>query len=129
MRSYLQSTTQNMSSSWNSDPFRIQNCTFYAVECVVSGVTSQSIGVSHATGSFSLQVSNAIVNTVTAPLFKDQVPATSWVTFPSSSQAIIGNDTVIYNVKDASYNFARLAYSSSSGMGTGSITFLAKGAS
>lgn len=92
----------DLSASFQSNEINLANATEFSVHVSTTG---------SAAGSAYLAVS---------------VDGVNWVILPNSTQAIVGGDTVLYNVKNAGYLMARFHYASTSGTGTADAAFAVK---
>lgn len=86
-----------------SQPLDLGDLKDYSMGIVVSG--------SDVAGTFTLECSN---------------DKTTWVTVADSDQAITTSQEVFYDVRDANYRYARLAFSYTSGTGTITVTAIVK---
>lgn len=87
----------------NSQSFQLGDLIFFSVHIVVSGTD--------VVGTFTLEASN---------------DNTNWVTVASSSQAITLSADVFYDVREATYRYARIAFTYTSGTGTITATAIVK---
>jgi hypothetical protein len=103
--------TLDLSGDAQSTPFPVFYRDKYSVQVNTTG------GV----GSLKLQSSNSIASKAA------DVPSTSWVDIDGSTVAVSGADNIMFNVADCAYRWVRVVYTSTSGSGTGAVTFHGKG--
>ena len=94
-----------MGSSINSTPILLNQVYCFMIQAVVTSASG-------LTGTLKLQLSadpnvNPNTNTIT-----------NWTDYPSSSQAVTGNDTFVWDVTVTGGNWVRLVWTNSGGTGT-----------
>jgi hypothetical protein len=106
MRSGILFTNADMSGDLVSRAFPFTNLERLSIHATMSGVPD---------GSLLIQCSNDPVD------YGDDV--VNWVDYTDSLAPILGIEQVMYNIRDLSFRWLRLAYVQSSGTGLLSATF------
>jgi hypothetical protein len=92
----------DMTSNIISDPIYVGNIINYSIQLVYTGSPN---------GSFSIQVSNDIVDSIKDVKASDIV---NWTTLSSTSTNITSSGDMIYEIPDITYQWIRLVWTDSS---------------
>lgn len=111
--------TGNLNASFNSDPFRVENMTWAAIQAVVSGSAALN-------GTLKIQASCDLgVDTNAGPAGIAGI--SNWVDITGTTQAIAADGANMFNLQDMGFRWFRLVYTRTAGTGTLSIIVNAKG--
>lgn len=91
--------SESMGASFQSEAVDVSKVDLVSIQAVWSGGGAPN-------GTFTLEVSN------------DDVSASNWTTYPSSSIAIAADGSLFYNVASLGAKWVRIAYARTSGTGT-----------
>jgi len=96
------------------------------------GLLTHSVG-----NSIQIEITGTLVGSLKLQGSSDPVPDSNfqaktmkvdnWTDMLGSTQAITGSGTVMYNISDTFFNWVRVVYTSTSGTGTITAAFNAKG--
>lgn len=112
-------TSVSMNASFNGVPWKVDYLDGFSI-CADIAETSASLA-----GTFKLQVSN---NCYLDNVNNELNPAAVWTDYPSSTVTLTaGSTTAFWNVSYAYFEAVRLVWARTSGQGTVTTYFLAKG--
>lgn len=110
----------DLSASFNSDPFRLEQMDLVAIQAAVSGSALLN-------GTLKLQVSCDVgLDSGTGP--GGILNVTNWTDYAGSETTITADGTTLWNVSQCAFKWIRVVYTRTAGTGTLTIRANAKGA-